>query len=181
MLFLNIPMGPERWDEEKEEFVAPSTKTIQLEHSLISLSKWESKWHKPFLSKTPLTAEETLDYIRCMTLTKDVLPEVYDCITQTNIDKVLAYIYDPMTATTFGKGKEKKTSRKVMTAEVIYFYMFSYNIPYECRTWHLNRLMTLIRVFKEENEPKKKRRGSDLASEYAARNRARRQALYGKG
>ena len=181
MLEITIPISPEGWDEEQQEFVDPKIQTLQLEHSLVALSKWESKWHKPFLSKKELTTEETLDYIRCMTLTKNVSPEVYNHITQDNMNAVLDYISNPMTATTFGEDKTEKQKRKIVTAEVIYYWMFSYGIPYECRTWHLNQLLTLVRVFNEENKPPKKRSQMNLASDYAARNAARRKRFNTKG
>lgn len=181
MLEITIPISPEGWDEEQQEFVDPKIQTLQLEHSLVALSKWESKWHKPFLSKKELTTEETLDYIRCMTLTKNVSPEVYNYITQDNMNAVLDYISNPMTATTFGEDKTEKQKRKIVTAEVIYYWMFSYRIPYECRTWHLDQLLTLVRVFNEENKPPKKRSQMNLASDYAARNAARRKRLNTKG
>lgn len=181
MLEITIPISPEGWDEEQQMFVDPKIQTLQLEHSLVALSKWESKWHKPFLSKKELTTEETLDYIRCMTLTKNVSPEVYNHITQDNMNAVLDYISNPMTATTFGEDKTGKPNRKIVTAEVIYYWMFSYGIPYECRTWHLKQLLTLVRVFYEENKPPKKRSQMNLASDYAARNAARRKRLNTKG
>ena len=99
MLQLNIPLSPEGWDEEKQEFVEPKIKTLQLEHSLVSLSKWESKWCKPFLSRDAKTLEETIDYIKCMTITQNVDPDVYNHLTSENIAQVNAYIDAPMTAT----------------------------------------------------------------------------------
>ena len=92
MLRITIPLSQEGWDEEKEEFVEPIYKTLCLEHSLVSLSKWESKWHKPFLSKVEKSYEETIDYIKCMTVTKNVDPEVYNHITSENMKQIDEYI-----------------------------------------------------------------------------------------
>lgn len=181
MLQISVPISPEGWDDTKEEFVEPKCQTLLLEHSLVSLSKWESKWHKPFLSKKELTVDETLDYIRCMTITKNAPPDIYDYITQSNMNEVLDYISDSMTATTFKEDKSSKVNRETVTAELIYYWMTVFNIPFECEKWHLNRLLTLIRVCNVKNQPKKKRRKSDIASEYAALNAARRKQFNSKG
>ena len=126
--------------------------TILLEHSLVSLAKWESHWKKPFLSKDQKTRAETIDYIRCMTLTANVNREFYNTLTQENINAVNAYINDSMTATTFyDGGKTKSPSREIITAELIYYWMVSLQIPFECQNWHLNRLLTLIRVCNIKN------------------------------
>lgn len=177
MLSLTITINPEGWDEEKQEFVEPKTTTIQLEHSLVSLSKWESKWHTPFLSKKELSLDEALDYIRCMTLTKNVPPEVYLHISQRNMNEVLDYIADPMTATTFREDKTQRPNREIITAEIIYYWMISMGVPFECRTWHLNRLLTLIRVCSIKNTPPKKRTRGDIMRQNAALNAARRKQL----
>lgn len=180
MLQITVPSS-ERWDEAKEEFVYTDGQTLQLEHSLVSLSKWESKWCKPFLSSKNLSDEEILDYIQCMTVTPNVQPEVYFGLTTENLSQVLQYINAPMTATTFREDNNGKRNREVITAEIIYYSMVAYGIPFECETWHLNRLLTLIRVCKIKNEPPKKRSSKDIMSEYAAINAARRKAHNSKG
>ena len=146
MLQITIPAS-ESWDERKEEFII-STKeqTLQLEHSLVSLSKWESKWHKSFLSQEEKNYEETIDYIKCMTITQNVKPEVYDHLTHSNITEINKYIDNPMTATTFYENTQKSGKKPIITSELIYYWMISNNIPMECQKWHLNRLLTLIRV-----------------------------------
>lgn len=183
MLPLTIVI-PDMWDEEKEEFILGSRRTIQLEHSLVSLSKWEAKWHKPFLSKTQKNAEETTDYIRCMTLTQNVDPELYNYLTSENIKEVNAYIKNPMTATWFSEDKNKikgKNSGEQITNELIYYWMISLNIPLECQKWHLNRLLTLIRVCNVKNQPPKKMSKKETISRYAAINAARRKQYNSKG
>ena len=132
----------EMWDEVNEEFIYVEEQTLRLEHSLVSLSKWESKWCKPFLTKENKTIEETIDYIRCMTITQNVDPKVYNCITNEQINQVNQYIEAPMTATWFSKDKNTKTSREQITSELIYYWMISLGIPFECQKWHLNRLLT---------------------------------------
>lgn len=182
MLTINIPITPEGWDEAKQEFVEPKTQTLQLEHSLVSLSKWESKWHKPFYSKKGMTDEETLDYIKCMTLTKNVKSEVYDHITRENVNDVMAYIGDPMTATTFSKDDKSPNNRETITSELIYYWMIASNIPFDpCQKWHLNRLITLIRVCGIKNTPPKKRSRRDIMSHNAALNASRRKQMNSKG
>ena len=181
MLRLVVPVSPEGWDEKKEEFVEAKTQVLQLEHSLISLSKWESKWCKPFLSNDNKTTEEILDYIKYMTLTPNVDPEVYERLTSDNFADIDKYINAPMTATTFSEDKNGKRNREVITAELIYYWMIALNIPFECQKWHLNRLLTLVRVCNIKNQPPKKRSRRDTASSYAAMNAARRKQLNSKG
>ena len=181
MLQILVPISPEGWDEAKQEFVEPKTQTLQLEHSLISLSKWESKWKKPFFSKKEMTDEETLDYIKCMTLTKNVDSDVYNHLTRENLKAVMDYIGDPMTATTFGKDDKGPMNREVITSELIYYWMIASNIPSEYEKWHLNRLITLIRVCSIKNTPPKKRSKRDIMSRNAALNASRRQQMNSRG
>lgn len=180
MLQIIVPAA-ELWDEGKQEFVYAKEQTLQLEHSLISLRKWESKWCKPFLSKDKKTDEEILDYIQCMTLTPNVKPETYYRLTADNIQMIDKYINAPMTATTFSQDKTAKRSREIITAEIIYYWMFSLQIPLECQKWHLNQLMTLIRVFNAKNAPRKKRSNRDTWRQYEALNAARKKQLNSKG
>lgn len=181
MLTITIPVTPEGWDEAKQEFVDAKTQTLQLEHSLVSLSKWESKWQKPFYSKKEMSEEETLDYIKCMTLTKNVDPDVYNHMTRENVADVMNYIGNPMTATTFGKEDKGPNNREVITSELIYYWMIASNIPFECQKWHLNRLITLIRVCGVKNTPPKKRSKRDIMSRNAALNASRRKQMNTRG
>ena len=141
MLQITIP-AREMWDEQNNEFVYTNEQTLQLEHSLISLSKWESKWNKPFLSKESKTYEEILDYVKCMTLTQKVSPEIYANLTDENMRDIQRYIEAPMTATTFSEEKNTKGNREIVTSELIYYWMIALGIPLECEKWHLNRLLT---------------------------------------
>ena len=181
MLQISIPITQEIWDEEKREFVEPEFQILHLEHSLVSLSKWESKWNKAFLSKKEKTFEETIDYIKCMTLDEDVDPEIYNHLTQRNVREINEYIEAPMTATVFFEEKSGKKSRDTVTAELIYYWMIAMNIPFECQNWHLNRLLTLIHVCNIKNAPPKKMNSRDIMSRNAALNAARRKQLHTKG
>lgn len=186
MLYITIPAvkDSEYWDERQEMFVkVPGIKehTLQLEHSLVSLSKWESKWQKAFLSKEEKTEEETLDYVKCMTLTQNVNPAVYKHLTQENIRQVNDYIAAPMTATYFSDDKSRGSNRETVTAELIYYWMIALQIPFECQKWHLNRLLTLIRVCNIKNAPPKKMSKRDIMSRNAKLNAARRQQLNSRG
>lgn len=181
MLQIKIPLSTEGWDPEKEEFIEPKTQTLQLEHSLVSLSKWESKWNTAFLHKKELTTEETIDYIKCMTITQNVDPDVYRYLTHENIDQIKEYIAAPMTATTFFEEKSKGRGRETVTSELIYYWMIALNIPFECQKWHLNRLLTLVRVCNLKNSPPKKMSKKEIMSRNAAINAARRKQLNSKG
>ena len=180
MLQITIP-AIELWDEQKQEFISRKEQTLQLEHSLVSLSKWESKWCKAFLSKNEKTYEETIDYIKCMTITQNVDSETYKYLTRDNIYQVNKYIEAPMTATVFFEDKGNRGSKETVTAELIYYWMIALNIPFECQKWHLNRLLTLIKVCNIKNQPPKKRSKREIMSRNAALNAARRKQLNSRG
>lgn len=170
----------ELYDERTEMFIYSKEQTINLEHSLLSLSKWESKWCTPFLSKDDKTIDESIDYIRCMTITSNVDPEIYNNITIDNIRQVKEYIDAPMTATTFPKD-DKTPNREIMTAELIYYWMVALAIPFSCEKWHLNRLLTLINVCNVKNQPPKKMNKKEVMRRNAAINAARKQQMNTSG
>jgi hypothetical protein len=180
MLKITIP-AIELWDEKLNEFVYQKEQTLQLEHSLVSVSKWEAKWCKPFLSSVDKTNEEILDYIKCMTITQNVDPSIYKYLTNDNIQQINDYIKAPMTATTFSKDQTQKHSREVVTSEVVYSWMVDAHIPFECQKWHFNRLLTLIRVWNIRNAPPKKRGKKEIMNRNTALNAARRKQLNSKG
>lgn len=167
MLMIVVP-DIESFNNETQEFIYVKGCTFRIEHSLISISKWESKWRKPFLSTADKTNEEIIDYIRCMTITQNVRDEVYNYIPAREIQRISDYINAPMTATWFSEDKQKKPAREIITSEVIYYWMIAYNIPVEFQKWHLNRLITLIRVCSAKNQPSKKMSSKDIL----ARNKA---------
>lgn len=181
MLRIEIPINPEGWDEKRQEFVKPKTQILQLEHSLVSLSKWESKWCKPFFSNEEKSYEEVLDYIKCMTITQNVDPEVYNHLTESNITDINNYINAPMTATTFTNDKGHGNNREIITSELVYYWMIALNVPVEFQKWHINRLLTLIRVCEIKNSPQKKMSKNEIMSRNAALNEARRKKLNSRG
>ena len=181
MLKITIPSS-EAFDSRTNEFIYTKEQTLSLEHSLVSISKWESKWHKPYLTKEPKSPEETIDYVRCMTLTQNVDPRVYYCIPDSELQKISDYVNDPMTATWFSDEKEMKGRQgRIVTSELLYYWMIALGIPFECQKWHINRLITLIRVCDEENKPKKKMSKNQLLARNAQLNKARRAALHSRG
>lgn len=176
MLEITVPAA-EMFDESTQEFIESKEQTLQLEHSLVSLSKWESKWHKAFLSKREKTFEETIDYIRCMTITKNVDPSVYFNLSKENIEAINRYIEDPMTATYIAEDPNGSIGGDVVTSELIYYWMISLNIPQEYQKWHLNRLLSLIKVCNVKNMPAKKMSQSELMRRHSAINEARRKKV----
>ena len=179
MLVLNLsPL--EGFNESTNEFVTIPRGKLELEHSLVSLSKWESKWHKPFLGRDEKSDEELLDYIRCMTL-NDPDPSVYSSLRASEVRKINEYIDDPYTATTFRKNGKKSPSREIVTSELIYYWMVALNIPSEYQSWHLNRLITLIEVCNIKNAPPKKMSKSEIYSRNKAINEANRRRFHTKG
>ena len=175
-LHIVVPGSNDLWDPIHEEFITCKEMHLTLEHSLISLSKWESKYHRPFLEKNDKTLEETIDYIRFMTLTPNVDPTVYCRLDQENIDAINKYIEDPMTASTVRQINSSHSHEKI-TSELIYYWMIALQIPFECQKWHLNRLMMLIKICNAKNTPPKKMGRNALMQRNASLNAARRKAL----
>ena len=173
---ITVP-GVESFDDSKQQFVYTEETVLVLEHSLVSVSKWESRYCKPFLSQDARTSEETINYVRDMTLTHGVDPMVYLAIPDSVLAEIGAYISSPQSATTITEVGVKPT-RQVITSELIYYWMVALTIPFECENWHINRLLMLIRVCNAKNSTKDKVNRADLL----ARNRRlneERKALYG--
>jgi len=182
MLKVVIPAS-EGFDNATGTFITVKEQALQLEHSLVSLSKWESKWQKPFLSNEPKSLAESLDYIRCMTLTQNVSPYVYTpfAMPASVLKEVSAYIDAPMTATTFARNGGPKKNQEIITAEIIYYWMICSNIPFECQKWHLNRLLTLINVCAIKGQKPQKIPRSEQLARNRALNAARRKRLNTRG
>lgn len=181
MLELHIP-GQERWDERTNMFVYDEAVSLKLEYSLLSLSKWESKWHKAWLDEnTKKTKAETLDFVRCMTVTKGVDPAVYLRLRREDWLAIQKYMSDPMTAATFKDRKAGKKRARYQTADLFYAAMASYGIPFECEKWHLNRLLALIRACGEENLPPEKMGKREQAAHVRALNAQRRAKMHSRG
>ena len=170
----------EEFNDETNEFIT-ETFRIDLEHSLLSLSKWESVYQKPFVNSKELTTEEMLDYVRMMTL-NEVPDDVFNKLSIQDFTRINEYISSKQTATWFNERQHRpKTSNEIITSELIYYWMFSYNIPIECERWHLNRLLTLIRIFSVKSEKPKKQSRSDIARQNRELNAQRRAALHSAG
>jgi hypothetical protein len=174
VLTIEVPIE-ELFDETTDEF---DTKVyrLDLEHSLFSLSKWESFYERPFLRDTPKTAEEVLFYIKAMTLTPNVPPEIYEKLSQENVTAINQHMSAKMTATWF-KDSAEQASREIVTAEIIYYWMVAMEIPFECQYWHLNRLLTLVRVINMKNAPKKQMSQGEIAARNRELNAQRRAEL----
>ena len=179
MLQITIP-ARELWDEEHSCFVNIKEQHLTLEHSLVAISKWESKWHVPFFSKEEKTNEMTIDYIRMMTLTQNVNSNVYNYLTNENVAEIKRYLEDSRTATTFHNDRSAP-NREVITSELIYFWMVHWGIPFECQKWHINRLLTLIRICGVKNQPTRKMSRQEIMSQNSALNAARRKKFNTRG
>ena len=166
----------ESFDDSKQEFVEGDNIVLQFEHSLVSLSKWESEFEKPFLSSDK-TSEELLRYLEFMLLNPDVPPEVLQKLSQENVEAINTYINAKMTATWFSTKEPYKPNREVITAELIYYWLIALGIPFECQHWHLNRLLTLVKVCNQKNQPAKKMSKKDAMAQQRSLNAQRKAAL----
>ena len=181
MLTIIVPES-EVYNEATNEFIYTKETTLRLEHSLVSISKWESKWKKPFLGKDKKTKEETIDYVKCMTTTQNVPDDVYLCLSAENYDQIGKYIEDTKTATWFSDNNNRPSS-EIVTSELIYYWMTAFNIPFECQKWHLNRLLTLIKICSIKNQANdgKKMSKSAIMRQNASINKARRARTGSRG
>lgn len=178
MLKITIPES-EQFNEETNEFITVRKTTLNLEHSLLSISKWEAKWEKPFIGsdKTPV---QLLDYIRCMCI-NSVDERVFNYIPPDCLAEINAYIEAPMTATTIVDNTPRRGKPEIITSELIYYWMITFNIPFECQKWHLERLLTLIRVCAIKNQNGNKMSKREVLTQNRELNEARRKALHTKG
>ena len=183
MLEITIP-EVELYDPISETFEYSAETVLILEHSLLSISKWEAKWNKSLLEtveKRELTFEKFIDYVKCMTVGKIPDEKVYRSITDKNVKEIVEYMNASMTATTIAKNNKRALKRRSITSELIYYWMIANGIPFECQKWHINRLLTLIQVCSAENSPKKKMRKQDVLKSYAEQNAKRKAALNTRG
>lgn len=180
MLELNVP-DIELYDEKLEAFTCIEGITVVMEHSLVSLSKWEASWRKAFLMpKQKLTPQEIVGYLRSMTITQNVPSAIYRYIYSYRLSEVYDYIEAPMTATTFSKITSKK-NREVVTSELLYYWMIVFNIPFTCERWHLNRLLTLIALCNLKQQPDRKMSKAELAQRNSDLNSQRLRELNTRG
>ena len=178
---LRMIVGDEGFNDETNEFVTVDPVVIELEHSLVSLSKWESKYEKPFLGRDEKTKEETFDYLKMMVLTEDLPDSIFEKFSQENIQEIKEYIDSKQSATIFteigrGRGKEE-----VITSELIYYWMIAFTIPFVCEHWHLNRLLTLVRICGIKSGKQKKMPKGQLAQQYRELNERRKAEMGTRG
>lgn len=176
MLIVNVPIGKESYEEKTNSF-SRETFELALEHSLVSMSKWESFFEKPFLSDQEKTNEEVYWYVRAMTITSDVPEEVFENLTSENFSEIDKYINAKMTATWFSEGSNQRRSNQSITAELVYSWMIDSGIWMECENWHLSRLFTLIRIRGHQNAPPKKMSKNEILQKQRELNAQRRAKL----
>lgn len=180
MLTIIVP-GPEVYDHSSEEFTTTDDFVLELEHSLVALSKWESKYEKPFLEAKDKTGEEILDYIKCMVLNPELPEDLFSRLSEENFEAINAYLNAKMTATWFSEQPGAPRTREIITAELVYYWMTIFNIPFECENWNLNRLFTLIRICNIKSAKPKKMSRAEAAARQREMNAQRRAAMKTKG
>lgn len=169
--------GEESFNNEEQTFETLNDVVIELEHSLLSVSKWESKFQKPFLAAGKKTSEELFEYLKAMVVTPSIdLDVLYSC-SQKNLDTIQEYIDSSQSATTFGVMPERQGLGEVITSELIYYWIVAFKIPFECQTWHLNRLFALIRICNIKNSKPKPMSRMELAQRNRELNAKRRAEL----
>lgn len=180
MLTIIVP-ETELYDEQKNEFIQIKEQTLVLEHSLVSIAKWESKWKKSYFASKNKTYEETVDYIKCMTITKNVNPLIYKSLNRKALESIERYINDPMTATYFSEKDNRPAGPSIITAEIVYYWMISLGVPMECQKWHFNRLIALIKVCNIKNNPGKRMSNREILTRNQALNEERRRKYNTRG
>lgn len=180
MLTIIVP-ETELYDAEKNEFFQIKEQTLVLEHSLVSIAKWESKWKKSYLSTKDKTFEETIDYVKCMTITKNVNPLIYKSLNRQALEAIQKYINDPMTATYFSEKDNRPAGPSIITAEIVYYWMISLGVPMECQKWHFNRLIALIKVCNIKNNPGKRMTNREILTRNQALNEERKRKYNTRG
>ena len=180
MLTIIVP-ETELYDEQNNEFIQIKEQTLVLEHSLVSIAKWESKWKKSYLSTKSKTYEETIDYIKCMTITKNVNPLIYKSLNRDALTSIEKYINDPMTATYFSEIDDRRSKQSIITAEIVYYWMISLGVPMECQKWHFNRLIALIKVCNIKNDTGKKMSRREILTRNQALNEERKKKYNTRG
>lgn len=176
MLTITVP-GIELFDEEHQEFKNSPGYVLDLEHSLVSLSKWESIYEKPFLGTAEKTTEEIFGYIIAMTLTPDVPSEVFNRLSNENLEAINKYLDAKMSATWFSETSKTNRNREIITSELIYYWMFTLRVPIECECWHLSRLFTLLRIYDVKNSKPKRLSRSEAAAQRRELNAQRKRQL----
>lgn len=180
MLTITTPRT-ELFDEKLNRFIYIESETLTLEHSLIAVSKWEAKWCVPFFGNKDRTSEQTLDYIRCMCMSKVKDDRIFDFMPKDTLAEIVEYIESKQTATWFSDKGNKRRGREIITSELVYYWMILYNIPFECQKWHINRLLTLIRICSEKQKPAKKMSAAEMMRQQNDLNAARCAALHTSG
>ncbi|MCA9392285.1 hypothetical protein KC614_03720 [candidate division WWE3 bacterium] len=177
-----VVLGDELWNEETNEFSTVGDVALEFEHSLVSLSKWEAKYEKPFLGKGKKEQEEVFGYLKEMCLTPNVDEEVFYRLSDDNLDAINKYIESKQSATTFGNLPKERGPAETITAELIYYWLVAFQIPFDpCETWHLNRLFSLIRICSIKNTPPKKVNRAEMLSQRSKLNAQRRAQLGTRG
>lgn len=176
MLTITV-LGEEHFNEETQEFSTEGDFVLELEHSLVALSKWESIYEKPFLDAGIKTTEEVLGYIKAMVLTLNVPPEVFSKLSKENYEQINTYIDSKRSATWFAETPNAPQSREVITSELVYYWMIALTVPMECENWHLNRLFSLLKICNIKNGKPKKMSKSELAQRNSSLNAQRKAQL----
>lgn len=171
----------DQFDRVTEEFVTFPPARLTLVHNLLSIVRWESKWKRSFVDRPPSSVDEVIDYVECMADGQPSVPHMLERLTRDHTEAIKAYIADPMSASVMLSRPGQTKSSEKMTSDLIYYYMVTFQIPFEAEEWHLNRLLMLIRICNAKQSAGQKTNSKSAASQRAALNRARRARAGSRG
>lgn len=153
---------------------------LQFEHSLRSLSKWESKNKIAFLAGREKTPAQMVDYYRCMLLSPED-PDLVYLLDPSQMEELTNYINENQTASSVPNEGPTQYNPETTTSELVYFWMTALKINWEAQDWHFSRLMMLVQITSYKQQPPKKRNPREVLSDMRRENERRKKLFNTSG